>query len=252
MKIVRTFSIILGVIFLVIIVLFCTTFAVVKHLKIKDLVEQEIEQQLGINVMIQKLTYSPLLTHVCAEGVTIYNPVGFDEKELAYINAIHLVWDPGAVITQKKPNVYLLAVDLERLSIIKNLEGKVNIKELVPIKDSGAVGKDKTPFFFDVLVLSIGTVNYTEYTPTGKKAHLYTIGLKDQAFVRLQDENEVVRLIIYKAIQNTDVGKLINLALAPALSGVSDTIDAAWGTAKTGAKSVLQIASMPFKMILGK
>jgi len=251
-KIIKTFSIFLGGIFLVIIVFSCVTFAVVKHLKIKDLVEQEIEQHLGINITIQKLTYSPLLTHVCAQGVTIYNPPGFDEKELAYINAIHLVWDLGGVITQKKPDIYLLGVDLQRLSIIKNLEGKVNIKELVPIRDTTTVDKDRTPFFFDVLVLSIGTVSYTEYTSAGKKVHLYTIGMKDQAFVRLQDENEVVRLIIYKAIQNTDIGKLINLALAPALSGVSGTIDAAWGTAKTGAKSILQIASMPFKMILGK
>ena len=252
MRIIRAFAVTLGVIFLLVLIFSCSTFAIIKHLKIKDLVEQEIEQQLGINVAIQKLTYSPLLTHVCAEGVTIYNPPGFDEKELAYINAIHLVWDLGGVITQKKPNIYLLAVDLERFSIIKNLEGKVNIKELVPIKAPDTVDKDRTPFFFDVLVLSIGTVHYTEYTPSGKKIHVYTIGMKDQAFVKVQDENEVVRLIIYKAIQNTEIGKLINLALSPALSGVSDTIDAAWGTAKTGAKSVLQIASMPFKMILGK
>jgi len=251
-RIIRVFAVTLGIIFLLVIVLSCSTFAIIKHLKIKDLVEQEIEQQLGINVTIQKLTYSPLLTHVCAEGVTIYNPPGFDEKELAYINAIHLVWDLGGVITQKKPHIYLLAVDLERLSIIKNREGQVNIKELVPIRDPDAVDKDRTPFFFDVLVLSIGTVNYTEYTPSGKKIHSYTIGMKDQAFVRLQDENEVVKLIIFNAIQNTEIGKLINLALAPAMSGVSDTIDAAWGTAKTGAKSVIQVVSLPFKMILGK
>jgi hypothetical protein len=45
---------------------------------------------------------------------------------------------------------------------------------------------------------------------------------------------------------------LIDLTLTPAFSGVSDTIDAAWSTAKVGAKSVFQIASTPFKLIFGK
>ncbi|MDD5019979.1 MAG: AsmA family protein [Candidatus Omnitrophica bacterium] len=252
MKIFKFFIIALGIIFFLIVLLSAATFVVAAHLKLKDLVEREIEQQLGIEVAIQKLEHSPFLTHIFAKGITIDNPAGFDEKELAYINAIHIVWDPGNLVFLKKPNIYLLAIDLERLSIIKNHEGKVNIKELVPIKDPDLAAKDTTPFFFDVFVLSIGTVHYTEYAPSGKKIHIYTIGIKDQAFVRLQDENEVVKLIIYKAIQNTEIGKLIHLTLSPALSGVSDTVDAAWGTAKSGLKSAVQVASLPFKVFFGE
>jgi len=251
-RIIRAFAIILGVIFLVVIILSCATFATVKHLKIKDLVEQEIEQQLGINVTIQKLTYSPLLTHVYAEGVAIDNPPGFEEKELAYINAIHLVWDPGDMVVSKKPHIYLCGIDLERLNVIKNKEGKINIKELIPVRETEGPAADQTPFFFDVLVLSIGKVTYTEYTALGPKTHTFNIGMKDQTFVRVLGEDEAVKLIIFKALENTNIGKLIHLTISPIVSSVSEVMDSAWGTAKTGAKSVLQIASMPFKMILGK
>jgi hypothetical protein len=252
MKIIKYFIITLGIISLLITLISLGAFAIIKHLKIKDIVEREIEQQLGINVTIKKVGYSPFLTHIFLEGVTIHNPDGFKEKELAYLNSIHLVWDPGDMIILKKPNIYLCGIDLERLNIIKNKQGKVNIEELMPVKDGGSAPEDNTPFFFDVLVLSIAKVTYTEYTYSGTNTHSFLIGMKDQTFVNLQDENKVVKLIIYKAIQNTDIAKMINLTIMPGLSGVSDTIGAAWGTAKIGVKSAFQIAFMPFKLVFGK
>lgn len=241
-----------GAIFLSIVLLLLTTFFVVKHLKIKDLVEQEIEQQLGINVTINKLSSSYFLTRISAEGVVIHNPPGFKETELAYLNYVHLVWDPLSMIVLNKPNIYLCAVDLERLNIIKNERGKVNIKELMPVKDQGKVLKDETQFFFDVLVLSVGKVTYTAPNISGKKTRVFNIGIKNQAFVALQNEDEVVKLIIYKALENTDIGKMINMAVTPVFSGVSNTFDSAWGTTKLGAKSVVDIMSTPFKLIFNK
>jgi uncharacterized protein involved in outer membrane biogenesis len=252
MKVLKIFIVLLGVIFLFSIFMSFATFFIVKNVKIKDLVEREIEAELGISISIKALKYSPLLTSVVAEGVTIYNPDGFDENELAYLNSIRLVWDLGDLIFLKKPTIYLADVDLERLNIIKNKEGKVNIKELIPIKDPEKSTKDETPFSFNVLVLSIDKVSYIEYTAKGKKSHLYNIGMKNQFFVHLEDEDQVVTLIIHRAIQNTDIGKMVNLTINPILGGVSGTMDSAWGTAKTGAKSAWQIASLPFHLIFGK
>ncbi len=251
MKVLKAILIFLGIAYLSVVLLALATFSVVKHLKIKDLVEQEIENELGIGVSIEKLTYSPLLTRIHAQGVTIHNPEGFAEGELAYLNSISVVWDVGDMVILKKPHIYLFEIDLERLNIIKNAQGKVNIKELVPVKDSQDAAKDRTPFFFDTLVLSVGRVTYTEYVPSGKKTRSFKIGIKDRVFVNLKDENEVIMLVIFKALQNTGIGKMIHFTMSPVFSGVSDTIDAAWGTAKTGAKSVFEIASMPFHLIFG-
>jgi len=59
-------------------------------------------------------------------------------------------------------------------------------------------------------------------------------------------------MIVYKAIQNTDIGKMINLTVVPVFSAISSTIDSAWNTAKVGSKGVWEIGTLPFKLILGK
>ena len=64
MRIFKIFVGILGLIFLFVIVLSCATFVIVKHVKIKELVEQEIEKELGINITIKEPKYSPLLSHI--------------------------------------------------------------------------------------------------------------------------------------------------------------------------------------------
>jgi hypothetical protein len=252
MKIFKSLTIILGIIFLFIVLLSVATFVIVKHIRIKDLIEYEIEQQLGINVTIKELGCSPFLTHIFAKGITIHNPPGFKGEELAYIKAIHLVWDPGDMIILKKPSIYVCGVNLERLNVIKNEKGKVNIEELMPVQNQWTISQDGTPFFFDILVLSIGDVKYTEYTASSVKTHTYHINIKNKPFVLLQDENEVIKLIIYNAIQNTDIGRLVHLTVTPVFSGVSNTFDSAWGTAKVGTKSAWEIATMPFKLIFGK
>ncbi len=252
MKILRRIIFALGLLSLIILILLSVSFFVLKHLRIKEIVENEIEHSLGISVSIKELELSPSLAHIGLKGITVHNPPGFPEDELAYIKSLHFVFDPVEMLTRRKPNIYLLTLDLERLNIVKNKEGKINIKELLPVREDTAVKAAETPFYFDVLVLSIGKVTYLDYSGTSKKEYKYTIGLKDAAFVGLRDENAVVRMIVYRALQNTDIGKLINLAIVPVISSIGDTVDAAWGTAKIGAKSVWEIGTLPIKLFFGK
>ncbi|MFZ5801333.1 MAG: hypothetical protein ACOY3D_08195 [Candidatus Omnitrophota bacterium] len=250
MRIFRRLIIILGVLFLTLLILSAGFFLTVKHLKLKDIVEEEIESSLGINVTIEKLEFSGLLSHIGARGITIHNPAGFLESELAYLNAIHLTLDPFETFIRKKPNIYLLALDLKRLNIVKNADGRVNIKELIPIRE-GVAREDQTPFYFKVLVLSVGEVTYTDHTQRWAKTRRYPVRINNASFVNLQDEQAVTRLIIYKALENTDVGRLINLTIVPVFSSLNDTVGAAWGTAKSGVKGAVSIATLPFKLLFG-
>ncbi|MDD5155992.1 MAG: hypothetical protein PHF11_05895 [Candidatus Omnitrophica bacterium] len=241
----------LGIIFLILLVLFFSLFWFIKHLRIKEIVEREIEHSLGINVTIEKLEFSPLLAHIGAYGITVHNPPGFNGGELAYISALHAMFDPVEMLTRKKPNIYLFTVDLNRLNIIKNKDGRVNIKEIIPIKEDGP-GEEQAGFYFDVLVLSVGRVSYAEYAGQAKKVYEYPIGLKNAAFIGLKDENEVVKEVIYRAIQNTSIGRLINLSVVPVVSQLNNTLNSAWDTAKSGAKGAMEIATLPFTLLFGK
>jgi len=252
MKILRRTIFTLGILCLIILILFSVSFFVLKHLKIKEIVENEIEHSLGINITIKELGFSPFLAHIGLNGITVHNPPGFPEDELAYIESLHFVFDPVEILTRRKPNIYLMALDLRRLNIVKNKEGRINIKELIPVKDEAGAEETKTPFYFDVLILSVGSVTYSDYSGTSKKEYKYTIGLKDAAFVGLKDENAVVRMVICKALENTQVGKLINLTIVPVISSIGDTVDAAWGTAKIGVKSAWDIGTLPVKLLFGK
>lgn len=249
MKILKRIILSLGVIFIALVILLVASFIIIKHLKIKDIVEKEIESTLGINVTIKKFEFSPLLAHIGLSGITVHNPSGFAEDELAYIEAIHLVFDPIEIITLKKPNIYIFAMDLKRLNIIKNTEGKVNIEGIIAFKSDNVVHDNNIPFYFDIVVLSIGEVKYVDHTQAGKKEQKYLIGLKDAAFVNLKDESEVVKIVVAKAIENTDIGKLINLKIIPVVSQIGDTFDSAWGTAKTASKGAWSIATLPFHLL---
>ncbi|MDD2752659.1 MAG: hypothetical protein PHN59_05965, partial [Candidatus Omnitrophica bacterium] len=94
MKFFRKIIIFLGIVFCIFLILCTTVLFVLKHLRIKEIVEDEIEHSLGIKVTIEKIDFSPLLAHVGASGITIHNPAGFGQEELAYINSIHFVCDP--------------------------------------------------------------------------------------------------------------------------------------------------------------
>ncbi|MFA5090084.1 MAG: hypothetical protein WC510_03475 [Candidatus Omnitrophota bacterium] len=249
MNILRRIIIFLGITFLILIIFLAIVLSIVKHLRIKEIVEREIEHSLGINVTINKIDFSPFLTHIAATGITIHNPGGFIEDEFAYIESIHFVCDPLEAVTMTNPNIYLFALNLKRLNIIKNRDGKVNIKEIIPISKKDTLQESKTSFYFDVVVLSVGEVNYIDYSQGSKREHKYIIGIKNAAFVSLKNEDDVVKMVVYKAIENTDIGKLINLEIVPVVSQIKDTVDAAWGTARTGAKGALSIAALPFRML---
>jgi len=252
MKIIRKLIFAFGIIFISLAIFLLASFAVIKHLKIKEIVESQIENSLGINISIEKIEFSPLLAHIWVSGITIHNPRDFIENELAYIEMIHFVFDPVEFMIKKKPNIYLLGLDLKRLNIIKNVDGKVNIEEINPLKDKDAALKDKTPFYFDLLVLSVGSVRYVDYSGPKKKEHLYLIGLKNATFVGLKDEQDVVRMVVAKAIENTDIGKIINLKIIPVVSQINETFSSALGTAKTGARSIRGIIKLPFDLLFGR
>lgn len=247
-NIIEKFIIFLGVVFIALVVACLILFFTVKHLKIKEIVEHEIESELGINVTIEKIELSPLLTHICAKGITIHNPPGFSEDELAYIDSIHVVCDPIEIIAYKKPNIYLFAVDLKRLNIEKNKQGKINIKEIDSVKQSGA--EDTNPVYFNVVVLNVGDIKYTDYSGKNKSVHKYHIGMKNAAFVDIKNEDDVVKMIIYKAIQNTNLGKMINWTMGPVYSNIKITADSAWGTAKTGVKGAWEILCLPAQLLI--
>jgi len=251
MKLLKRLIIASGIIFLLLFIFLATIIFVGMSLRVKDLVEYEIEQELGINVTISSIHCSPLFAQIVAKGVTVHNPAGFTEPELAYINSIRLVFDPLEAIIQRKPNIYLFAIDIERLNVVRNAQKKINIQEIIPKKKTEAVSESQTPFYFDVMMVSIAKVNFLDYASGKKKTSSYPVRIKNATFVNLRNGSEVVRMIVFEALRYTEIGKLLHMTVIPVVSQVNNTVSAAWGATKTGAKSMWEIVSMPFHLITG-
>jgi len=247
MKIFRRLILGLGLVLLFAIIFLLTTLFIVKHIRIKDLVEHEIEQDLGINVTIEQIHFSPLLAHIVVGGVSIQNPPGFDKGELAYINSMQFMFDPIELLVQRKPNVYFFTIDIKQLNVVRNAQGKINIKELIPTRQEEAVSETKTPFYFDIAVLSIEAVNFIDYKSGNKKVYQYPVNIKNATFFDIKNGSAVVRLIVSEAIKYTTIGKII-----PVVSELNSTVSSAWSTTTTGAKSVWQIITLPFNLLTGK
>jgi len=247
MKTLKKFILVLGIFSLVFFIFLSATFFIVESLRIKSLVEHEIEQDLGINITIDQIHFSPMLAHIVVDGITIQNPPGFGKGELAYINSMQFAFDPIELLVQRKPNMYFFTIDVERFNVVRNAQGKINIKELIPTKEDEIVSETKTPFYFDMAVMSIKEVNFIDYKSGSKKMYHYPVGIKNATFFDLKNGSEVVRMVITEAIKYTTIGKIV-----PVVSQMNNTVSAAWGMTTTGVKSVWQIVALPFNLLTGK
>ncbi len=252
MKIFKRLMVTLGIILLVLLVLIATTVFVARNLRMKDIVEHELEQELGINVTIEQIYFSPLLAHIEARGITVHNAPGFKEKELAYIDFLRLNFDPLEMLIERKPHVNLFVVEIKRLNVVRNAQGKINIKEIVPDKEDQVISETQTPFYFDVAIISIKDVNFIDYKSGHKKEYHYPIHIMHATFMNLKNGSEVVNRVVFEALKHTEIGKLVHVTFVPIASQVSDTMSAAWGMTKSGVKSAWEIFTIPANVFKGK
>ncbi len=252
MKLFKRIILFFGLVFILLFVFLATAVFVAANLRIKDIVEREIEQDIGIDITIEHVKFSPLLARISAQGIMIRNPAGFAEPELAYINVVHFIFDPIEVIVQRKPNIYLFAIDVERINIVRNAQKKVNIQEIVANSKIKAVSETQTPFYFDVAVISIAKVNFLDHASGKKKVSTYPVRIKNATFFDLKDGNEVARMIIAEALRHTEIGKLLHMTVVPVVTQVNNTMSAMWGATRTGAKGAFEIIALPFNLLTGR
>lgn len=236
---------------LAIIFFFFLTFVALKNIIVSRLLEKAAEGILGLNITIKDLDVSPLGTHLRMEGLTIYNPGGFEEKEMAYIPLVSIVCDPLEYIKNKKVHFYLLDLNVERINIVKNSEGLVNIKEIKVIQHSGQQQKgEKKSFSIEILRLGLGDIYYTDHRSGGAtKTRKFSVHIKDAMFSNIDSPQDIIDLVILKILANTEIGKLINMSIVPIVSDVSDVVVLTGKTVEATIKGFLDGITMPLKIL---
>ncbi|MCF7874123.1 MAG: hypothetical protein K9L84_00015 [Candidatus Omnitrophica bacterium] len=216
-------------IFFVLILIF-SLFIGLKNIIVSRILEQAIEQAYGIEITVGDLDVSFTGSHARMEQVTIYNPAQFKKRELAFLPAVNLYFRPLEYFMTKKFRVYFLDLEIERLTIIKNQEGKINLKMLDELKKekSNQLGhseiskREPNKLEIDMFHLIISDVYYIDNTRFEKPiVRRYSLDF-DQGFRNVDSFEDIGRLIAYNIISKTRLGKTLDITITPLAENIKD------------------------------
>lgn len=245
----KKISVFLSVVLLIIII--SIVFIIKKNVIVKRLLKTGAENALGLPITMEDLDVSILGTHLKIEGLRIYNPQGFKEKEMAYIPLIYIVCDPTEYLKSKKLHFYFLDLNIERINIIKNKEGKSNIEQIKAVKNREQKPKEKIAFQIEIFRLNLGDIYYMDYYKGHvQKPRIYSLRIKDATFSNIDSPDDVIKLVLLKVLENSEIGKLINLSIVSIASDVSDVVVLTGKTVKATIKGLLNGVTVPFKILL--
>jgi hypothetical protein len=183
----------------------------------------------GLEMDIDSMDVGILNTLVGINEMKIYNPPEFSDRVMVDMPEIYIDYDLSAFI-EGKVHLEELRINLKELTVVKDKDGKLNINSLKVAK----TGKEKEPekpgakketeIKIDLLDLKIGKVVYKDYSGGGEPKVLeYNLNLHEK-YENITDLNELGKLILVKALMNTNIANLTNFALNSLQSEVSDTL----------------------------
>ena len=183
----------------------------------------------GLEMDIDSMDVGILNTLVGINEMKIYNPPEFSDRVMVDMPEIYIDYDLSAFI-EGKVHLEELRINLKELTVVKDKDGKLNINSLKVAK----TGKEKEPekpeekketeIKIDLLDLKIGKVVYKDYSRGSEPKILeYNLNLHEK-YENITDLNELGKLILVKALMNTNIANLTNFALNSLQSEVSDTL----------------------------
>ncbi len=227
---------------LFIFILAVLVFAVVaKDWIIKTAIEQGVTRATGFSTQVDSVKFDfPSTIHI--QGLNIDNPSGFKEKIFVNIPEIYASLVLDEILQGKRIHLPEVRLNLREIHIEKNEKGVSNVELLSSVGGQGAKQERKTlekaeqkppmPFLLEKLVLTLGTVSYSDRSsllassplPAKVKVDLH---VNEEVITNIQDAKALVNIILAKVLNGASLGNLLDLdakaLLNSSLSGVTDT-----------------------------
>jgi uncharacterized protein involved in outer membrane biogenesis len=232
----------LSIVFLFVIVMLGAIF-IFRDQVVKFTVSAGVRKITGLKLDIDSLSAGIPKTIISIQGMQLYNPKGYEDKLMVDIPEIYVDYDLAAIL---KNDIHLkeVRIDLREIVVVKQSNGEMNIDSLKVVKsaetEEAAVKKEnqekkKTNFRIDHLKLKIGRVLYKDYSAGSKPSiREYNINI-DSSYENITDTQALVRLILVRALINTNISnlKIKNLQDLTA-STLNMTVDELGGGIKKG------------------
>jgi uncharacterized protein involved in outer membrane biogenesis len=224
----------LGIIVGIIVVIF-VLLLVFKNILIRIAVEQGTKKATGLELTIRDMDVGLLESKVDITDMRLLNPAGFQDKVMIDIPKLRVDVELASFFKQRA-HVETLELNLKELMVVRNKERKLNINSLTalgqkkkggkkPVKQKEAKQGKKAPqVAIDKLILKIGKVTYKDYSLGGAPfTRTFTIGV-NEVYRNVTDLNELVMLIIVRALEGTGIAQLANFDLSTLKIDVNDIL----------------------------
>ena len=163
----------------------------------KKLAEAGIAKTTGLDTKIGNLeigVFSPKLT---IENFKIYNSAAFGGSPLLDLKELHVEYDREA-LKEQKLHLKMLRLHLNEVTIVRSVDGKLNIGALSKGKPPGVskkteveVGRKKHEFAgIDVLNLSLGKLRYVDMKEPGKATEAW-LGIENEIITGIKTEEDL-------------------------------------------------------------
>ncbi|MCF7871288.1 MAG: hypothetical protein K9L95_02195 [Candidatus Omnitrophica bacterium] len=224
------------IVVLIVLVVLVLGLFLAKNAIAKFAISKGVKATTGLKLGIESIDVGIFTPVVSAKGLTIYNPSNFTARKMAGMPVFYLNYDLGSFL---RGGVHLrkLKMNLEKIVIVKNKEGKLNLETLEKIakkekaKEAKKEEGKKKEFKIDFLALKIGDVLYKDYSQgESAKVEKFEVNL-DQNYKNITDPHSLMSLILVKALANTTISNLIDFDLKPLKENINQISESVQDTA---------------------
>lgn len=210
----------LGRIFLGLVVLVVVLF-VFRNQVIKAAISAGTKQVTGLNLEIAKLDVDLSKTFVEVSGLRLENPSDFQDRTMVDLPLVYINYHLGDIL---KGNIHLedLKLHLKEVSVIRNKDGKLNLDALKVAQQQPAQPKEPAKpsepgkpapapkIQIDNLDLKIERVIFKDYSISADPiVQTFDVNINEQHH-NITDPDNLVKLIVTKALRNTTIARLTN------------------------------------------
>jgi uncharacterized protein involved in outer membrane biogenesis len=152
-------------------------------------------------------------TYAGLMGVTVNNPSGFPDEPMISAPEVYVDYTiPG--LMGRSIHLEELRLNVDQIVIVRNADGRINVKELLPPSQAGPGEPSGPPEFkIDSLSLKIGKVIYRDYTMGDPpREQVFTLNIDDQ-YANVSSPGGIAALIVGKALMNNALYSLSSLDL---------------------------------------
>ncbi|HNX68215.1 MAG TPA: hypothetical protein PLL75_04265 [Candidatus Omnitrophota bacterium] len=231
------------IVFLVLAVLVVLVLA--RNIVVKTAIEVGATAVTGFPLTIQKLDINFSNTSIDIEGLVMKNPSAFQGTSFVEIPKILVDYNLTDIL-KGKIHLENLDFEMEKLSVVKNEKGMLNLDSLKSIQGAqkpaaqkpsqpAPAGKGKAmPFQIDNFHLKVGKASYVDYSKGQPSVQEFNVGL-DERYQNITDPMQLVPLIVMKVMMRTPLALLSGFNLSSIQGSVSGIAGSAADMAQAAA-----------------